>query len=491
MTDGPKKGPAARNEAPYLVPIVGDWANRPGSDPWNPHGTSWITRPTEDQWLENLEQHNVWQARHGGYQVHHNSVVFAGTWNKTFTRMTSMEAACESARHAVNVILDHYVWVGSGGLDRREHTILNWRFPFGFLDQGFSSPIRMPSPAGDYCYVFDIENREPLETRNLRDLDSQYCLACLPHPLDSSGANPIVGPAFPVPSIPGGQPMMPSPSDHGHQLLGYLQAWRQYLEQTVGVMAPSQYPPPPPPPPFAPPPTPAAAGVPTPTPTTGYTQQLLAYLQAWRQYLEHATGAPAPGQSYPPPVAPPPVATQPFATAPVAPPPVASPPVATPPVVPPPGAWPSGDWPPGDWPPGAWPPGDSPPVGRPRPTPWPPTSQTVEILGPDHTQSAQFSRVHNPQHDPPHPEDAPFSHGGSRYGPGSWSIVSEPVAEHQQNSAYVATNPATPVASAPAEPQTRYSTPAAPTARGHEEKAVSGNRPEELELVKPLKNANK
>ena len=196
MTTGPNNGRPARNEAPYLVPIVGDWPNRPGADPWNPHGSSWITRPSEGQWLKNLEQHSVWQARHGGYQVHHNSVVFAGTWNRTFTRMTSMEAACESARHAVNVILDHYIWVASGGVDRREHTTLNWRFPYGFLDQGFSSPIRMPSPAGDYCYVFDIENREPLETRNLRNLDSEYCLACLPHPLDSRSPTRSASPHF-------------------------------------------------------------------------------------------------------------------------------------------------------------------------------------------------------------------------------------------------------------------------------------------------------
>ena len=243
MATGSKNGPPARNEAPYLVPIVGDWPNRPGADPWNPHGSSWITRPSEGQWLKNLEQHSVWQARHGGYQVHHNSVVFAGTWNRTFTRMTSMEAACESARHAVNVILDHYIWVASGGVDRREHTTLNWRFPYGFLDQGFSSPIRMPSPAGDYCYVFDIENREPLETRDLRNLDSEYCLACLPHPLDSPVANPIGVPAFPVHSNPGGQPMMPSPADHGQQLLAYLQAWRQHLEQTVGGTTAKQHPP--------------------------------------------------------------------------------------------------------------------------------------------------------------------------------------------------------------------------------------------------------
>jgi uncharacterized protein with NAD-binding domain and iron-sulfur cluster len=201
MEGGPGQGAGrvVRNETPYLVPIVGDWPNRPGADPWNPHGTSWGSRPPEDWWLEDLEQRNVWQARHGGYQVHNNSVVFAGTWTKTFTRMTSMEAACESARHAVNAILDHYVWVQSGGLDRREETTLGWRFPYGFLDQGLSSPVRMPSPAGDYCYVFDIENREPADTRALRALDAQYWQESLPHPLDAPAAFPAGFPQFPVP----------------------------------------------------------------------------------------------------------------------------------------------------------------------------------------------------------------------------------------------------------------------------------------------------
>jgi uncharacterized protein with NAD-binding domain and iron-sulfur cluster len=190
MARGPGQGQgrAVRNATPYLVPIVGDWTNRPSSDPWNPHGSSWTTAPPEDWWLEDLEQRNVWQARHGGYQVHNNSVVFAGTWNKTFTRMTSMEAACESGRHAVNAILDHYVWVQSGGLDRREQTILGWEFPFGFLDQGLSSPIRLPTPAGDYCYVFDIENREPADTRTLRTLDSDCCQRSLPPPWDIPAA---------------------------------------------------------------------------------------------------------------------------------------------------------------------------------------------------------------------------------------------------------------------------------------------------------------
>lgn len=186
---GQGRGRIVRNESPYLVPIVGDWNNRPGSDPWNPHGTSWTWTPEEDVWREDLERHNVWQARHGGYQVHNNSVVFAGTWNKTFTRVTSMESACESGRHAVNAILDHYIWVESGGHDRREKSpALEWEFPYGFLDQSLSSPIRMPTPAGDYCYVFDIENREPADTRVLRNVDAQLCQQSLPHPFDTPSA---------------------------------------------------------------------------------------------------------------------------------------------------------------------------------------------------------------------------------------------------------------------------------------------------------------
>lgn len=277
---GQGTGRVIRNETPYLIPIIGDWPNRPGGDPWNPHGTSWGSAPTDAEWLEDLEQRNVWQARHGGYQVHNNSVVFAGTWTKTFTRMTSMEAACESGRHAVNAILDHYIWVQSGGADRRENTTLNWRFPYGFLDQGYSSPVRMPTPAGDYCYVFDVENREPADTRALRILDARYCEESLPHPLDT----PLEPwDAQPVPSNIGGPnmsyPMTPPPTDYNQQLLAYLQVWRQLLEHSMTLI------------PGLPMPTMPTA-VPTAPAPADYTQQLFGYLQAWRQYLEQVAGRP-------------------------------------------------------------------------------------------------------------------------------------------------------------------------------------------------------
>jgi hypothetical protein len=259
----PDTGRAVRNEAPYLVPIVGDWPNRPGPDPWNPHGTSWTTRPSDQDWVENLESRDVWQARHGGYEVHHNSLVFAGTWTKTFTRMTTMESACESARHAVNAVLDHYLWASTGGADRRERTLLEWRVPFDFLDQGLSSPIRMPTPAGDYCFIYDVENREPFDARALRNLDSDNCRRSLPHPLDLAD----VGlPSIPFPSTAqptGGPPMTGPPTaatDYTGQLLTYLQLWRQHLEQAAAAAATLGTPPAAPP--TAPPPIP---GFPTPT----------------------------------------------------------------------------------------------------------------------------------------------------------------------------------------------------------------------------------
>jgi NAD(P)-binding Rossmann-like domain len=461
MTAGPT-GRAVRNDAPYLVPVVGDWQNRPGCDPWNPHGSSYTTRFTEAQWLENVERRSVWQARHGGSHVHHNSVVFAGTWTKTFTRMTSMEAACESARHAVNAILDHYVWVESGGADRRDKTTLNWKMPFGFIDQGFSSPIRMPSPAGDYCYVFDVENREPLETRALRNLDSHYCLASLPHPLDLSGAGSL-GPTFSVPATYGGQPMT-SPPDQPQHLLAYLQAWRQYLEQTVGAATPS------PPAPWG---MPAAPPVPPPVPTPAvapsspdYVQQLLGHLQAWRQYLEQTTNVMAPGASHP--AFPPPAAPGWFRAA--------GPPGGPPP---PPNPPPWGPPPPPNPPPGGPPQGGPPDEGPSGPGILAPGSEKLEIVVPKHgdSYSSQFSRTHDSKHQ----EHEPFSESGSRY-QSNRCFTSGPLIEHHSKSAYEAPSETAPHTSS-APPTSLHAGPAMPSE--HEGRAASGVMHEHLELIKP------
>ncbi|WP_256736020.1 hypothetical protein [Mycolicibacterium hippocampi] len=94
---------------------------------------------------------------------------------------------------------------------------------------------------------------------------------------------------------------MTYPPEHNQQLNAYLQAWRQVLEPlTPGITAAMPFPSAPwgmpPMPPFTPP-IPTAPPPPAPPMPADYTQQLFGYLQAWRQYLEHATGAqPAPAQ---------------------------------------------------------------------------------------------------------------------------------------------------------------------------------------------------
>jgi hypothetical protein len=181
-------GRPIRNAAPYLIPILKDWKNRPGAYPWNPNGTSftWVPGPEMRATQEKLR---VWQAGHGGYQVHFDKLVFAGTWTKTFTRMTSMEAASESGRHAVNAILDHYLYAASADADKdlRAGHPISWRMPYGFVDQDLSSPVRLPTPAGDYCFIYDCENREPGDARPTRLLDCEYFDQGLPHPWAISG----------------------------------------------------------------------------------------------------------------------------------------------------------------------------------------------------------------------------------------------------------------------------------------------------------------
>lgn len=210
-----------------------------------------------------------------------------------------MEAACESGRHAVNAILDHYIWVQTDGRDRRGNTTLGWKFPYGFLDQNLSSPIRLPTPAGDYCYVFDIENREPADTRALRTLDSKYYEESLPHPLDTPAPHLVGIPPSCSPPLTGGNHMSAPSPDYYQQMLACLQVWRDLLERSAAATARSPFPgalempfmpgmpfmspgmPAIPPMPGMPPMPPT---VPLPPSPSDYTQQLFGYLQASRRH---------------------------------------------------------------------------------------------------------------------------------------------------------------------------------------------------------------
>ena len=122
-----------RNLTPFLVNNVGDWEKRPKCMPWIPG--------TESKFVDSTDAKDVWHAPHGGYRVHNNRVVFCGHYMRTFTRMTTMEAANESARHAVNAILDH--------LSR-----------FGLRYQAPNSRTQRGSIFGDYCDIWDPEMHE-------------------------------------------------------------------------------------------------------------------------------------------------------------------------------------------------------------------------------------------------------------------------------------------------------------------------------------------
>ena len=186
------KGRIVRNDTPYLIPVRGDWHRRPAADPWDPTPRATDTRPAP----ERPTHPDVWQAEHGGYLVHWGCLVFAGVYMKTFTRMTTMEAANESARHAVNAVLDHYYHVvlkGSAGdappgpsegsgVGARQRSVVGTPTDFG------CEALFHPLPIGDYCRIWDPEKNELDWAIPLRILDEDLLRQGLPHLLDPAWA---------------------------------------------------------------------------------------------------------------------------------------------------------------------------------------------------------------------------------------------------------------------------------------------------------------
>jgi hypothetical protein len=92
----------------------------------------------------------------GAYRVNGGRVVFAGTHMKTYTRLTTMEAANESARHAVNAIL------------------------------------RADGFVGDICQTVDPERHEFQDLRWLAEIDYRLWAAGLPHLVDVLGSEALL-----------------------------------------------------------------------------------------------------------------------------------------------------------------------------------------------------------------------------------------------------------------------------------------------------------
>lgn len=169
-----KKGVVVRNATPYLVPITADWQRRPGTEPFDPNAPD-ATRPPP-------AQPGVWSAPHGGYPVHWNGLVYAGIYLKTFTRMTTMESANESGRHAVNAILDHYNAHHAASVAPAAPPPDTPPDPFA-LEADEVPPIFL----GDYCGIWNIERYEPASFDTLKAIDQVLLDLRLPHLFDLLG----------------------------------------------------------------------------------------------------------------------------------------------------------------------------------------------------------------------------------------------------------------------------------------------------------------
>ncbi|MFP2929920.1 NAD(P)-binding protein [Pyxidicoccus sp. 3LG] len=180
---------AFTNEAPVLVPIVNDWERRPGASPRDPlHPPPPATRPGVGLLS------GVWQSPHGGYQVHWGKLVFAGAWMKTFTRTASMESANESARHAVNAIIDHHLARAAPEPEASPRIRPDVAGAPGAAGGAPVPPGFRMTPLGEYCRVWDPEKHELPELGPLRELDAKLFAAGKPHVWDMLHLEPLALP---------------------------------------------------------------------------------------------------------------------------------------------------------------------------------------------------------------------------------------------------------------------------------------------------------
>jgi hypothetical protein len=168
VTDLSLKPPAKgfvvlRNDAEFLINVPGQWRGRPGllrgsneiperyralsANFGDPNPEIYYGTPSDCPLLE------YWGP--------------AGSYMATYTRMTTMEAANESGRHAVAAII---------------YKILSKRDPTG-------RPFNL---VANFPQIWRIEDHEPADLKYYKELDSALFAAKLPHVLDILGATELV-----------------------------------------------------------------------------------------------------------------------------------------------------------------------------------------------------------------------------------------------------------------------------------------------------------
>lgn len=147
-----------RNRAPFLINAPGQWQNdRPSRTGYGP---TMIGDPSDTGAWYLLPQTLDW------YEINNRRWVVAGPHMKTFTRMTTMEAANESARHAVNRILHHMGFE----LDRND------RVRPGFATSGLF--------LGDFCPIWNMVDHELPDLEGFKRIDRRLLEGGLPHFMD-------------------------------------------------------------------------------------------------------------------------------------------------------------------------------------------------------------------------------------------------------------------------------------------------------------------
>jgi hypothetical protein len=154
-----------RNDAEFLINIYDQWRLRPG-----------LRREPSDI----PKRYRQLSADFGDndteiyYGTSNDSSLFehwtpAGTYMATYTRITTMEAANESGRHAAAAIL------------------------YKLLASGRKDPSGQPTGlVGNFPTIWRIEDHEPDDLRFAKELDSGLIAANLPHALDILGVTELV-----------------------------------------------------------------------------------------------------------------------------------------------------------------------------------------------------------------------------------------------------------------------------------------------------------
>jgi hypothetical protein len=102
--------------------------------------------------------------------------------------MTTMEAANESGRHAVNAILDHLTYgPGTPSEDHVGDTVSRKRRYHSGGNPLDPHAAYVPTPFGDYCHIWDMEKYELADFVPWREFDDWLFERGLPHVWDYTG----------------------------------------------------------------------------------------------------------------------------------------------------------------------------------------------------------------------------------------------------------------------------------------------------------------